>query len=124
MQVESEREIEEVPAFARKVCAADEAEYAAEVAEDKDLVYLIENTCIHCNRLMSKGEVKILPPSYIQERDQYVNDGVVKRRLMCLQCYSTLKTSTKQPVKFDRFRNRSRVGLVKTALVKLLGSEY
>ena len=118
-----EREIEQVPAFARKTSASDEAEYAAEVAEDKDLVYLIENTCIHCNKLMNKSEVKILPPSYIQERDQYVSGGVVKRRLMCLQCYNTLRSTAKERVRFDRFRNRSRIGLVRTALVKILGSE-
>jgi hypothetical protein len=115
--------VEEVPAFARKVCASDEAEYAAEVAEDKDLVYLIENTCIHCNRLLSKSEVKILPPSYIQERDRYVSDGVVKRRLMCLQCYNSLRSTTKQAVKFDRFRNRNRVQLIRSAIVRMLGAE-
>ncbi|MDE1854896.1 MAG: hypothetical protein KGH57_01060 [Candidatus Micrarchaeota archaeon] len=118
-----ENEIEEVPAFARKASATDEAEYAAEVAEDRDLVYLIENTCIHCNKLMSKSEVKILPPSYIQERDQYVSGGVVKRRLMCLQCYNALRSSTRQRARFDRFRSRSGAGIVRTALVKLLGSE-
>ncbi len=118
------RGIEEgVPAYARKVCASDEAEYAAEVAEDKDLVYLIENTCIHCNRLMSKSEVKILPPSYIQEHDQYVGAGVVKRRLMCLQCYNTLRSTARERVKFDRFRNKSRLGFVKNALVRVLSSE-
>ncbi len=116
-------EVEGVPAFARKTAASDGAEYAAEVAEDKDLVYLIENTCIHCNRLMSKSEVKILPPSYIQERDQYVSGGVVKRRLMCLQCYNTLRSTTREKVRFDRFRSRNRMQLVRTAIVRMLGSE-
>ena len=117
------REMEEVPAFARKTAASDEAEYAAEVAEDKDLVYLIENTCIHCNKLMNKSEVKILPPSYIQERDQYVSGGVVKRRLMCLQCYNELRSMTKQRSRFSMLRTRNRTGLVRTTLVRLLGGE-
>jgi hypothetical protein len=123
IQVGRMDEIRGAPAFASKISASDGAEYAAEVAEDKDLVYLIENTCIHCNRLMGKSEVKILPPSYIQERDQYVSGGVVKRRLMCLQCYNTLRSTAREKVKFDRFRNKNRTGFIRTAIVRMLGSE-
>ncbi|MCL5239135.1 MAG: hypothetical protein M1286_01520 [Candidatus Marsarchaeota archaeon] len=109
--------------MARQKTAGDEARYATEVAGDKDLVYLIENTCLHCNRLMNKAEVKILPPSYIQDRDQYVNNGVVKRRLMCLHCYNELRSTAREKVRFDRFRNKSRIGAVKTTLVKILGNQ-
>lgn len=123
MQLGEEELEEEVPAFARKRAASDEEEYAAEVAEDKDLVYLIENTCIHCNRLMNKSEVKILPPSYIQERDRYVSDGIVKRRLMCVQCYSTLRSASRERVRFDRYKNANRMQVVRTVLVRLLGSK-
>lgn len=118
MQVGNELGVE-APAFARKRCASDEMVYAAEVAEDKDLVYLIENTCIYCNRLMSKNEVKILPPSYIQERDQYVSSGVVKRRLMCLPCYNNVRSASKQRVRFDKFR-RSRAQLFRSTIGRLL----
>lgn len=110
---------EEVPAFARKRCASDEVEYATEVAEDKDLVYLIENTCLYCNRLMGKNEVKILPPSYIQERDQYVSSGVVRRRLMCLPCYNNIRSASRERVRFDRFR-RSRAQLLRNTVGRLL----
>lgn len=119
MQLGGELE-EDVPAFARKVSASDEVEYATDVAEDKDLVYLIENTCIHCNRLMGKIEVKILPPSYIQERDEYVGRGVVKRRLMCVQCYNTIRSGSRERVRFDRYRNKSRVQAVRTAISSLV----
>jgi hypothetical protein len=112
---------EQVPAFALKRCASDEMEYATEVAEDKDLVYLIQNTCIYCNRLMGKNEVKILPPSYIQERDQYVNGGVVKRRLMCLQCYNNVRSASRQRVKFDRYRH-NRAQLLRGTISRLLAS--
>jgi ferredoxin len=118
-----ELEEEKLPGFARKRAASDEAEYAADVAENKDLVYLIENTCIHCNRLMSKSEVKILPPSYIQQRDPNVSAGVVKRRLMCIQCYNALSSGLRQRVKFDRYKNANRVQMVKTALVRLLNGQ-
>ncbi len=106
--------------FARTRSASDGMECATDVAEDKDLVYLIENTCIRCNRLMDKSEVKILPPSYIQEHDQYVSSGVVRRRLMCLGCYNTMKSATKERVRFDRYRSPSRIGTFRTALGRLL----
>lgn len=112
-------ELEIVPEFARKKAASDGLEYAKDIAEGKDLAYLVENTCIHCNRLLSKSEVKILPPSYIQERDPYVRSGLVKRRLMCINCYNTIRSMSKEKVMFDRFRNKSKPQLFKTA-IKLL----
>lgn len=110
-------------ALARADGAAEVAGYAIGVAEDKDLAYLIENTCLHCNKLMDKSEVKILPPSYIQERDQYVSRGVVKRRMMCLRCYNMLRSTAREKVRFDRFRNKGRLGTVKTTLIKILGNQ-
>ena len=115
-------EPEIVPGFARKRSASDGLEYAIDVAEDKDLVYLVENTCIHCSRLMSKSEVKILPPSYIQERDQYVSRGIVKKRMLCLQCYSTIRATAKEKVAFDRYRNASRAQALKTAFSRFLAN--
>ncbi len=116
------RETSDAVALAREKVAGKETEYAMGAGEDRDMAYLIENTCIHCNRLMSKTEVKILPPSYIQERDQYVSGGVVKRRLMCLSCYNMLRSTAREKVRFDRFRNRGRLQTVRTTLVKMLGS--
>ena len=92
-----------VPEFARKRSASDEIEYAADVAEDKDLVYLIENTCMCCNRLMKKDEIRVLPPKYIQERDPYVSNGIVRRRMMCVGCYNTLRSTARERVRFHGF---------------------
>jgi hypothetical protein len=67
---------------------------------------MVEDTCMYCNRLMEKGEIKVLPPSYIQERDPYVRRGVVKRRLMCLKCYNTIRGIAKEKARFSEARNR------------------
>ena len=111
-----------MPAFARKRSASDGLEYAADIAEDRDLVYLVENTCIRCSRLMEKGEIKILPPSYIQEKDRYVSSGIVKKRLMCVGCYNTLRSTSREKVRFDRFRNKNRIQLVRSAITRMLGA--
>ncbi len=113
-------EIEEIPAFARKRSASDGMEYAADVAEDSDLVYLIENTCLHCSKLMSKSEIKILPPSYIQQRDRYVSGGVVKKRLMCVGCYNTLRSTSREKVRFDRFKNSNSLPFIRATISRLL----
>ena len=112
-------ELETIPGFGRKKCASDRKEYRAAEAEGRNLEYMVENACIHCNRLMRKGEVKILPPSYIQERDPYVSNGTVKRRLMCVNCYNTIRSTTKEKVRFDRYREDCRPQLFRTA-IKLL----
>ena len=109
-----------LPRFATKRSASDEMEYAADVAEDKDLVYLVENTCLHCNRLMKQGELKILPPSYMQERDPYVSNGVVKKRVMCVSCYNSIRSTAREKIRFDRFRsNSSRPRLIKSIISRL-----
>ena len=109
----------DVPEFARKRAASDGLEYAVGAAEGKDLSYLIENTCIHCNRLIKKGELKIMPPSYIQERDPYVISGVVKKRMMCVGCYNLIRSTSKERARFDRYRNRERPQLFRTAIKML-----
>lgn len=122
MGMENENEVGSVPVFARKKSAADELEYAAEVAEDKDLVYLVENTCIHCNRLMNKSEVKILPPSYIQERDPYVSKGIVRKRLMCVDCYNAIRSSAREKIQFDGFRNSGKAQYLRAAVGRFLAN--
>ena len=95
-----ELETYKMPAFARKCAAADGCEYSVEDAEGKDLAYMVEHSCIHCNRMFAPEEVKILPPSYIQSRDKYVNCGLVKRRLMCIDCYNILRSSVRAKAKY------------------------
>jgi hypothetical protein len=53
----------------------------------------IERSCISCNRLMGAGDVKVLLPRYVQERDPYVRHGAARRRFMCLSCYNRLRPS-------------------------------
>jgi len=111
-----------LPEFAKKRSASDDVEYAADIAEDKDLVYLVENTCIHCNKLMKQGELKILPPSYMQERDPYVSKGVVKKRTMCVSCYNAIRSTAREKIRFDRFRsnNNNRTQIIKSIISRLV----
>jgi hypothetical protein len=85
--------------FDAKLAASNDTLYSVGDAEQKDLSYMVENSCISCNRLLKRGEVKIIPPRYIQDRDEYVRSGAVTRRLMCVQCYNALKTVTKSKVR-------------------------
>ena len=62
-----------------KLAASDNVLYSVEDAERKDLAYMVENSCISCNRLLERAEVKIVPPRYVQERDEYVRRGAVSR---------------------------------------------
>ncbi len=85
--------------FDTKLSASDNALYSVEDAERRDLAYMVENSCISCNRLLKRAEVKIVPPRYIQERDEYVRNGAVNRRLMCVKCYNALKSVTRSRVR-------------------------
>lgn len=62
----------------------------------------IENSCVHCNRQLGKEEIKILPPSYVLERDPYVRSGAARSRVMCVNCYNTLRASSRSKVRFKR----------------------
>ncbi|MGC9037228.1 MAG: hypothetical protein ACP5IK_00740 [Candidatus Micrarchaeia archaeon] len=97
------------PEFAKAIAASDGRTYDVEGAEKKDLAYIVENTCIYCGRLMAKDEVKILPPSYVVERDPYVRNGVVKRRLMCVQCYNEIKSAAKTKEPYAQRNLRSNI---------------
>ena len=109
-----------IPEFAKKI-ASDGSKNTVDDAESKDLAYLIENTCMYCGRLMAKDEVKILPPSYIVERDPYVRNGVVRRRLMCVSCYNKIRAASHNRVTFEKENKSSSV--VKSAVRRFLLSE-
>ncbi len=114
--------METIPGFGRKKCASDRREYRAAEAEGRNLEYMVENACIHCNRLIRKEEMRILPPSYLQERDPYVSSGVVRRRVMCLNCYNLIRSTCREKASFDRHRQaRARPQLFRSAL-KILTS--
>ncbi len=93
--------------FDTKFAASEDKEYSVEKAESVDLKYLVENSCISCNRHLGAYEIKIVPPRYIQERDNYVRKGAVARRLMCVKCYNVLKNVTRTRIRLrDSARSR------------------
>lgn len=106
--------------FDRKLAESDRVEYSVEEAESKDLKHLVENSCISCNRLLKSGEIKVVPPRYIQERDQYVRSGAVDRRLMCVLCYNALKTVTQNRAKYKDTATARKSFLVRSVINNLL----
>ncbi len=106
------------PEFAKARAASDGRVYEVDAAERKDLAYIVENTCIYCGRLMAKDEIKILPPSYVIERDPYVRNGVVKRRLMCVKCYNEIKSATKVKTPYAQQQKGVRSNVLVKELVK------
>lgn len=98
----------------------------AERLEDRgEFARMVESTCMYCNKLMDKGEIKVLPPSYIQERDSYVRRGVVRRRLMCLKCYNTIRGMAKEKARFSENRkNDNKAEGTANADISMLNSGY
>ena len=110
----------DVGLFDTKVAASDNVQRSVEDAERKDLAHLVENSCISCNRLLNKNEIKVVPPRYIQERDQYVKSGAVNRRLMCVNCYNALKTVTTGKIKYRDTAAARKGFLVKSIINNIL----
>ncbi|MGC8676463.1 MAG: hypothetical protein ACP5T3_03030 [Candidatus Micrarchaeia archaeon] len=106
------------PEFAKKISARDGKQYAVDDAEKNDLAYLIENTCMYCGKLMAKDEVKIMPPSYIMDRDPYVRNGVVRRRVMCVGCYNKIRSVARDKVTYEHESKQS--GMVKATVRRFL----
>ncbi len=102
--------------FNRKVAASDGFVYKVSEAEEKDLKNMVENSCMACNRLLAKGEIKVVPPEYVQERDPYVLEGFVKRRVLCVACYEKMTSSTRERVKakYKNVGNDLRARLAKS----------
>lgn len=85
--------------FNMKVAASDGMKYLVSEAEERDLKKMIENSCMHCNKLMARDEIKVVPPQAIQEQDRYVSKGTVARRVLCTQCYEAMTSSTRERVR-------------------------
>ncbi|MCL5786613.1 MAG: hypothetical protein M1520_00200 [Candidatus Marsarchaeota archaeon] len=73
------------------------------------LVQFLNNSCMSCRKEFGKDEIRVLPSSYIQERDFYVRSGIVKKRLLCVGCYNGTRMATK--TRSNRNRNTRRTGL-------------
>ena len=102
-------------AFNKAKAESDGREYYIDEAEEKDLKKLIENSCMVCGRPLSRSEVKIVPPLYMQEKDKYVMEGIVSRRVMCVACYNSITSSTREKVKTkDRVIRRHKAGGIGT----------
>jgi hypothetical protein len=99
--------------FATKTAASDNIRYTVDEAERRDLIYIIENSCIACNKPFKSNEVKIVPTRYVQERDEYVRSGVVNRRYICAGCYNTMKYST-----ITKVRNRPYQSIAKSPIIR------
>lgn len=91
--------------------------YEADEAEQADLRYLIENSCIACDKILPRYSVRILPPSYVQERDEHVRSGFVRRRLMCVECYNSMR-------KMHKLRLRSHPLAKQNAVTKDLVMQF
>jgi len=91
---------EELPVeFNMKISASDGIKCTVSEAEEKDLRKMIETSCMHCNRVLARDEVKVVPPQMIQEQDRYVSSGEVTRRVMCTLCYERMASSTRERVR-------------------------
>ena len=106
--------------FDTKVAASDNVQRSVEDAESRDLAHLVENSCMSCNRLLSRKEIKVVPPRYIQERDQYVNSGAVNRRLMCVNCYNAMKTVTRSRIRYRDTASTRKSFLIKSIINNIL----
>jgi hypothetical protein len=106
--------------FDTKVTASDNVQRGVNEAERMDLAHLVENSCISCNRLLNKNEIKVVPPRYVQERDQYVKSGAVSRRLMCVNCYNALKTVTRTRMRYRDTASARKSFFVKSIINNIL----
>ncbi len=106
--------------FNRKIAESEGIECSVSEAEVKDLRYLVENSCISCSRFLDSGEIKVVPPRYIQEKDQYVRAGAVTRRLMCVQCYNALKSVTQKSVKYRDTPSERKSFFIRAVINNLL----
>jgi len=88
-------------AIASKRCAADDKIYDTKSAEEKDLAYIAENTCMVCGRRFRPGELKIVPPQRVQEEDIYVMNGIVPKRYICTNCYENMTSNTREKIKSE-----------------------
>lgn len=106
--------------FDTKVAASDNSECRVGDAESKDLAYLVRNSCLSCNRLLGSNEIKVVPPRYVQERDQYVRAGAVEKRLMCVGCYNSLKRVTKNRIRYRDTTSARKNFLLKSVINNIL----
>ncbi len=111
---------EELHNFARKRAEADGRIYDVADAENLDLKYVIENSCMTCNRLLHGSAIRVLPSRYLQEHDRYVRSGIVSKRPMCVACYNSMKSLTRVSIKKEQgtLKNQFVRSMVESFLLK------
>lgn len=109
MEIEGgEREGGFLPGFAQKEASSDGRVYAVDEAEGRDLRYLIENSCMTCNKMLPRHAVRVLPTRYMQEKDPYVRNGVVEKRYMCVSCFNSMRSMLRMRIWSPRTAGRSQ----------------
>lgn len=118
VEIQSIREGEGAYKFSKKIAASDGIEYFNDEAEQKDLKYIVENSCMVCSKLLSKRDVRIVPPQYLQNKDKYVMQNFVARRVMCVPCYNRITSSTRERIKehYKSANNQLSEGFAKAFL--------
>ncbi len=93
--------------------------YEVDEIEAESLKYLVENSCISCDKVLPRYSVRILPPAYMQERDEHVKKGLVSRRLMCVDCYNSMRKAHRHRLRSNPLAQRS-TPLVKDVVMAFL----
>jgi|GEM_PF-1820466 len=105
-------------AIASKGCVAEGKIYNIKTAEEKDLAYIAGNTCMVCGKEFRPGELKILPPQRVQEEDIYVMSGVVPKRYICINCYDSMTSHTREKIKSEYIAKTDMTNKIIRTLVK------
>ena len=95
-------------------------EYKLDRAEARDLAYLVENSCISCDRVLPKYTVRIVPPRYVQERDEYVRSGFAAKRLLCTECYGTMSKSHRSRMRQSPLVRNGRKHLMRQVATSIM----
>jgi hypothetical protein len=107
----------DLPAFARKTAASDGTEYLVDKAEEKDMAYVAENSCVSCSKILAKGDIRVCPPRYIQDRDYYVSHGIVSRRYMCVPCYNSIRARSRERLHRSIASSRRRNSMLRSVIM-------
>ena len=59
----------------------------------------IENSCLNCSKPFGKGDVRVMPPRYVLDRDMYVSSGILQRRYLCTSCYSAMRPRSREKLR-------------------------
>jgi len=64
--------------------------YCKDCLQEAEQVFVAENSCMACDKLMQKTELRACPPERIQQRDEMVRTGKVAKRYVCRPCFEMM----------------------------------